>query len=282
MKQRPFGPTDVEVPIVGQGTWNMEHDDRRSAIRALQRGMDAGMTHIDTAEMYGHGSVEEEIVAPAIQGRRQEVFLVSKVLPSHANREGTVQACEQTLKRLGTDYLDCYLLHWPGDYPLADTVAGFDELQRAGKIRHWGVSNFDELQIGELVHLAGAERIACNQVLYHLHERRIEHAVVPVCEKNGIAVVGYSPLGSGHFPSVGSPEGKVLAEIARAHGVTSHQVALAFLTRRRSMFTIPKASQADHASANAQAGDLELSEDELRRIDQAFPPGEPQPGVPTL
>src|SRR5918911_2623910 len=165
-----FGPLNVSVPAIGQGTWNMEHDDRREAIAALRRGLDLGLTHIDTAEMYGGGDVEE-MVAEAIEGRRREVFLVSKVLPSNASRAGTIAACDRSLKRLRTEQLDCYLLHWPGRHPLEETLAGFEELKRAGKVRSYGVSNFDEKLLREAVRIAGPGRIACNQVLYHLEER---------------------------------------------------------------------------------------------------------------
>ena len=196
------------------------------------------MTHIDTAEMYGDA---ELVVAEAIAGPRDEVFLVSKVLPSNASRRGTITACERSLKRLKTDRLDCYLLHWRGSYPLEETVAAFEELVGAGKIRSWGVSNFDADDLEEMLAVAGEGRIACNQVLYHLQERAIEHAVIPWCEKHGVAVVAYSPFGHNDFPSPRSKGGEVLQAIADAHGATPRQVALAFLTRGRRVFAIPKA-----------------------------------------
>jgi diketogulonate reductase-like aldo/keto reductase len=237
----------------------------------LRRGLDLGMTHIDTAEMYGSGA-SEEVVAEAIAGRRDEVFLVSKVLPQHASRSGTVAACENSLARLGTDWLDCYLLHWRGSYPLEETIAGFEWLQREGKIRSWGVSNFDVADLEEAVSIAGEGTIACNQVLYHLKERSIEHAVIPWCEAHGVAVVGYSPFGhSTSFPGPGTTGGRVLSEIAAAHDATPRQVALRFLVRRPSLFTIPKASSPEHAAENAGAGDLKLTRRELELIDEAFP-----------
>ena len=196
------------------------------------------MTHIDTAEMYGDA---ELVIADAIAGKRDELFLVSKVLPSNASRRGTITACERSLKRLKTDRLDCYLLHWRGSYPLADTVAAFDELKRAGKIRSWGVSNFDADDLDELLEVAGEGKIACNQVLYHLQERAIEHAVIPWCEQHGVAVVAYSPFGHNDFPSPRSAGGKVLQKIADAHKATPRQVALSFLTRETPVFAIPKA-----------------------------------------
>ena len=281
MDARPFGSTGFQVPALGQGTWNVERDDRRAAVAALRAGLDAGATHVDTAEMYGGGRVEE-IVAEAIAGRRDEVFLVSKVLPENASRRGTIAACERSLRRLRTDRLDGYLLHWAGEYPLADTIAAFEELAASGKIRCFGVSNFDEVELAEAVRLAGPGRIACNQVLYHLGERRIEHAVVPFCEAHEIAVVGYSPFGSGRFPGPRSAGGRVLAEIAAARGATARQVALAFLVRRSSLFAIPKSSDAGRAVENAGAAELELGADEVARIEAAFPLGSSRRGVAYL
>jgi diketogulonate reductase-like aldo/keto reductase len=281
MKLRTFGPTGRKVSAIGQGTWNMERDDRRVAVEALRRGLDAGMNHVDTAEMYGDGLVEE-IVGEAIEGRRGEVFLVSKVLPENASRRGTVQACERSLQRLRTEHLDCYLLHWPGSHPLADTIAAFEELREAGRIRSWGLSNFDEEELAGTIRIAGEGKIACDQVLYHLKERAIEHAVIPFCDEHGIAVVAYSPFGSGDFPSPVSRSGRVLAAIAEAHGATPRQIALAFLIRFPFLFAIPKAARAEHAIENAGASDIELTEEEVRRIDQAFPRGPRRRGVPTL
>jgi diketogulonate reductase-like aldo/keto reductase len=251
--------------------------DARAAARALRRGLDLGMTHIDTAEMYGNGAVEE-IVGEAIAGRRAEVFLVSKVWPHNASRKGTITACERSLRRLRTDYLDCYLIHWPSSHPVSDTVAAFEQLAAAGKIRSWGVSNFNEEEVEETVRIAGPGRVACNQVLYHLGERAIEHYVIPSCERHGIAVVGYSPFGHSGFRSRGA-----LSEIASAHGATPRQVALAFLTRRPSLFAIPKASQIAHVEENAGAASLSLTGDEIARLDSAFPSGRPRRGdVPML
>src|SRR4051812_28105273 len=184
MRQHPFGSRGPQVPVIGQGTWYIDSGDRATAVAALRQGIDQGMTHIDTAEMYGDA---ELVVAEAIAGRRDDVFLVSKVLPSNASRRGTVTACERSLRRLKTDRLDCYLLHWRGSVPLAETVAAFDELVRSGKIRCWGVSNFDADDLSEMLGVAGEGKIACNQVLYHLQERAIEHAVIPWCEAHGVA-----------------------------------------------------------------------------------------------
>jgi diketogulonate reductase-like aldo/keto reductase len=281
MERRPFGPAKREVAVIGQGTWQIEKDDRVSAIAALRRGLDLGMTHIDTAEMYGSGTVEE-LVAEAIAGRRDEVFLVSKVLPGNASRRGTVAACERTLVRLKTDRLDCYLLHWPGQYPLEDTIAGFEQLQREGKISSWGVSNFDVPDLETARKVAGEGRLACDQVLYHLGERAIEHAVIPWCEKHGVAVVAYSPFGSGRFPSRRTAGGRVLEEIAAVHNVTARQVALRFLLRRPLLFTIPRAASSEHAAENAGAGDLMLTEAELARINEAFPLGRRPRQLPML
>lgn len=281
MKHRVFGATGQQVSVIGQGTWNMERHDRHVAIEALRRGLDLGMTHIDTAEMYGDGKVEE-LVGEAIADRRGEVFLVSKVLPSNASRRGTIHACERSLRRLRTDRLDCYLLHWPGSHPLRDMIAAFEELREAGKIRSWGLSNFDEEGLAEAIGIAGEGKVACNQVLYHLKERAIEHAVIPFSEEHGIAVVAYSPFGSGDFPKPGGPGGRVLAGIAEAHGATPHQIALAFLLRRPPLFAIPKASQSAHAEENAAAAEIRLSEEEVRRIDAVFPRGPRRRGVPSI
>jgi len=277
MERRPFGKTGVSVPMIGQGTWNMERDDRAQTVAALRRGLDLGMTHIDTAELYGRGKVEE-LVALTIAGRRAEVFLVSKVQPSNASRQGTIGACERSLQRLGTDYLDCYLLHWPSSHPLDDTIAAFEQLIRDGKIKSYGVSNFDEGELDEAVRLAGPGRVACNQVLYHLGERAIEHHVLPACQQHGVAMVGYSPFGQGRFKSH-----RVLEEIAKARGATVRQVALAFLVRDPVMFAIPKAAQVAHVEENAGAAALKLTKEEVERINAAFPSDRPRRGnVPTL
>lgn len=275
MQQRPFGPTGHEVPVIGQGTWYLDTGSRRQAIAALQRGLDLGLSHIDTAEMYGSGAAEA-LVGEAIAARRDAVFLVSKVLPSNASRRGTITACERSLKALGTDRLDCYLLHWRGSHPLAETFEAFERLRQDGKIRAWGVSNFDEGDLQEALDVAGPGRIACNQVLYYLQERAIEHAVIPWCQRHGVAVVAYSPFGHGEFPEPESAGGRVLDEIAAAHGATPRQVALAFLTRLPGLFAIPKSSSPGHTEDNAGAGALVLSEAELARIDSAFPRG-PKP-----
>lgn len=275
MERRRFGFTKREIAVIGQGTWYIEDGDRASAIAALRRGLDRGMTHIDTAEMYGSGDAEE-LVGEAIAGRRDEVFLVSKVLPSNASRSGTIAACERSLDHLKTDRLDCYLLHWPGNHPLRETVAAFEKLQADGKILSWGVSNFDVADLEAVWKAGGEGRMVCNQVLYHLQERAIEHAVIPWCEQHSVAVVGYSPLGHGDFPGPRTSGGHVLKQIADSHNATPRQVALRFLLQRPSVFTIPKASTPEHSAENAGAGDLKLTEAELLLIDQAFPRG-PKP-----
>jgi diketogulonate reductase-like aldo/keto reductase len=272
VRRRRFGPLQREVGIIGQGSWYIEDGDPAVAIAALRRGIDLGMTHIDTAEMYGDGAAEE-LVGDAIAGRRDEVFLVSKVLPQNASRQGTKAACERSLANLGTDRLDCYLLHWRGPYPLEETFAAFERLRDEGKILSWGVSNFDVPDLEEAWKIAGEARIVCNQVLYHLQERAIEHAVLPWCEQHGLAVTAYSPLGHGDFPGEHMPGGRLLAEIARAHGATARQIALAFLMRRPSVFPIPKASTVAHVEANAGASEIELSQAEIARIDAVFPRG---------
>jgi len=281
MELRCFGDTGRQVPVIGQGTWYDEDEDRATAVAALRRGFDLGMTHIDTAEMYLSGTAEEW-VAEAIQGRRNEAFLVSKVLPSNASRRGTVAACERSLARLRTGHLDCYLLHWRGSHPLEETVAAFEALKRDGKILSWGVSNFDVSDLEELKAITGHSGPACNQVLYHLSERAIEHAVLPWCERHRAAVVAYSPFGHARFPGPRTPGGRVLQEIAGAHKATPHQVALRFLLRSDAVFAIPKASNQEHAEENAGAGDLRLTDDEFRRLDKAFPPGAAPRRLPML
>jgi len=270
MNLRVFGRGGARVAVVGQGTWHAEQSPRE-ALDALRHGLDLGMCHLDTAEMYGSGAAET-LVGCAIEGRRDEVFLVSKVLPANASRRGTIAACERSLSRLQTDRLDCYLLHWRGAHPLAETVAAFEELRRSGKIRAWGVSNFDVDDLEELAALEGAGLPACNQVLYHLEERAIEHAVLPWCHDREVAIVAYTPFGQS--PQAFDPHtrrGRVLQEIAASHGATARQVALAFLLRRA--FVIPKAARRDHASENAGASDLQLTDTDCTRLDAAFPRG---------
>ena len=255
MRKRKFA--GVDVPVIGQGTWKLHGDE---AIEALRTGIDLGLTHIDTAEMYG----TEEMVAQAIEGRRDGVFLVSKVLPCNASRKGTVRACEQSLKRLRTDRLDCYLLHWPGSHPLEDTIAGFEQLRTEGKIRSYGVSNFDEELLAEAVRIAGPGRIACDQVLYSLGERHSEARVLPACRQSRSVMVGYSPFHE--LPAKGA-----LQDVAAELRATPRQVALAFLTRLPDTFAIPKASRVDHVRDNAGAGTLTLTDEQIGRLDLACP-----------
>src|ERR1700728_3582721 len=239
MGMRKFGTTGRDVAAIGQGTWKIE-ESAPDAAESLRRGLDLGMTHIDTAEMYGSGAAET-MVAKAIAGRRDEVFLVSKVLPSHASTRGTLAACEQSLARLKTDRLDCYLLHWRGAYPLQETIAAFDTLVRDGKILSWGVSNFDVADLDEVIAIAGAGHPVCNQVLYHLQERAIEHAVLPWCQRHGTAVVAYTPFGQSPAAfDARSKQGRVLHTLAEAHHATARQVALRFLLRNPEVFAIPK------------------------------------------
>jgi diketogulonate reductase-like aldo/keto reductase len=266
MREREFGATGVKVPVVGQGTWQM----KSNALEALRTGIELGMTHIDTAEMY---TGSEEIVADAIKIRRKDIFLVSKVLPSNASYKGTLRACDASLKRLKTDYLDVYLLHWWSDrHPIADTMRAMEELVDAGKVRHIGVSNLDVPQLKEAQKALTREKIVCNQVLYHLRSRGIEFRVLPYCEAENIAVVGYSPFGQGDFPAPATKQGKALQTIADRHGKTPRQVALNFLTRRKSLFAIPKASKADHVRENAGGAGWQLAEEDLKLIDSVFPP----------
>jgi diketogulonate reductase-like aldo/keto reductase len=270
---RIFGTTGRRVAAVGQGSWKIEEATPAKAVATLRRGLDLGLTHIDTAEMYGAGAAEK-IIGDAIAGRRDEVFLVSKVLPGNASKRGTRAACEKSLARLKTDRLDCYLLHWRGSHPLEETIAEFERLVQQGKILSWGVSNFDVDDLDEVTSIAGAGHPACNQVLYHLEERAIEHAVLPWCRRNGTAVVAYTPFGQS--PTVfdaKSKRGRVLKTVAAAHQATSRQVALRFLLRHPEIFVIPKASDMAHVADNAAAAALELGESDIAAIETAFPRG---------
>jgi diketogulonate reductase-like aldo/keto reductase len=272
-----FGATGLKVPVVGQGTWNMERNPKMS-VDALRYGIELGLTHIDTAEIYGEGAVET-LVGHALHGLRDRVVLVSKVHPAKASREGIVEACEQSLQRLGTDHLDVYLLHWLSSYPPAETIAGFEALVEAGKIRYWGVSNFDEVKLEEFVEIAGAATICCNQVMHHLAERSVEHAVVPFCHDQRIAVVGYSPFGK-DFPPPSRSGADVLADVALTLDATPRQVALAFLVRKSGGFTIPKASNRQHVEENAKAAALDLPDEAVERLDEEYPLGPRAGGVP--
>ena len=279
---RAFGPVGRPVSAVGQGSWRSDESHAETAIASLRRGLDLGMTHIDTAEMYGSGAAET-LIGAAIRGRRDEVFLVSKVLPSNASRRGTVAACERSLARLKTDRLDCYLLHWRGGHRLEETIAAFDTLVGAGKILSWGVSNFDAADLEEVAAIAGPGHPACNQVLYHLKERAIEHTVQPWCEKHGTAVVAYTPFGQTPALFDGrAAHGAALRAVADAHEATPRQVALAFLLRHPSTFVIPKAADPVHVAENAGAGSLRLSEAEIARLDAAFPRGKPPRSLPMI
>jgi len=222
------------------------------------------------------------VIADAIAGRRDQIFLVSKVLPGNASRRGTIAACERSLARLKTDRLDGYLLHWRGSYPFAETVAAFEQLVAAGKIRSWGVSNFDVDDLDEMLEVAGDGKIACNQVLYHLQERAIEHAVIPWCAKHGVAVVAYSPFGHSDFPDPRSSAGELLQTIAKRHAASPRQVALSFLIREPGLFAIPKASSPEHAADNAAAGELVLSVEEMAALDRVFPRGPRPRSLPML
>jgi diketogulonate reductase-like aldo/keto reductase len=271
--KRKFGWTDVEVSVIGQGTWMIEGDlsTDRLSVEALRLGIDLGLTHIDTAEMYGNGHAEE-LVAKAITGRREEVFLVSKVLPSNASYEGTLRACKRSLKRLKTDWLDLYLLHWPSSsIPIGETMRAMEKLVAEGLVRFIGVSNFDVEELKEAEDSLRNERMACNQVLYHLGYRGIERRLLPYCTEQGIAVVGYSPFGHGNFPSPQSAGGRVLAEIANRHNRTPRQVTLNFLTRHRCIFTIPKTRHAERARENSDGVGWELTEEDVSAINQVFP-----------
>jgi diketogulonate reductase-like aldo/keto reductase len=261
-------PTGDALPVLGQGTWYLGEKParRKDEIAALRTGLDLGMTLVDTAEMYGNGAAEK-LVGEAIAGRREEVFLVSKVLPTNATRHGTITACERSLGRLGTDRLDLYLLHWRGRHPLEETIAGFQSLQQAGKIRHWGVSNFDVPDMEELVDRAGGSDVATNQVLYNLTRRGIEYDLLPWSEQRRLPTMAYSPIEQGRM--LGRPE---LQKVAERHGATPAQVALAWVLRKERVSAIPRAGDPNHVRENRGAVDLRLTGEDLAGLDQAFPP----------
>src|SRR5437016_7506563 len=261
-------PNGERVPAFGQGTWHMGDDRRRAAeeMAALKLGIDLGMTLIDTAEMYGSGAAEE-IVAEAAQGQRDGLFIVSKVLPSNASQKDVIEACERSLRRLRTDRIDLYLLHWRGSVPLAETLAGFARLQRDGKIRHHGVSNFNIDDMKEWVGLGGGGGVAANQILYNLGRRGPEWELIPWCRERRISIMAYSPIEQGRI--LGN---RALGEVAARHGATAAQVALAWLLRQDGMIVIPKATKPEHVRENRGALDLTLTADDLAALDRAFPP----------
>lgn len=272
MARAALGPIELPsgevVPRLGQGSWHMAEDPRRreSEIAALRLGLDVGMTVIDTAEMYANGAAEE-LVGAAIAGRRDEVFLVSKVLPQHATPHGIIAACEGSLRRLRTDRLDLYLLHWRGPLPLADILIGFGALIHAGKIRSWGVSNFDRSDMAELVSLAGGSGVTADQVLYNLTRRGSEWDLLPWCQANGIPIMAYSPIEQGRL--LRHP---VVLGVAARQGATPAQVALAWVLQHDQIIAIPKAGTPAHVRENRAALDLRLTPRDLAELDRAFPP----------
>lgn len=278
VEARVFGKTGVKVPVIGQGTWQIR--DPESAQRALRRGIELGMTHIDTAELY---TGSEETLAPVIEGRRDDLFLVSKVLPSHADYDGTIAACEKSLKRLQTDHLDVYLLHWWHERRApAECMRAMGDLIDQGKIRHAGVSNFSVPMMEQAMEALSPREIACNQVLYHLWARDVEVDVLPFCQRHDIALVAYTPFGPGPFPQPDTREGRILAEVAGRNRRTPRQTALRFLTRDDQMFTIPKAERIEHVEENAGGSGWLLPGDDVRMLEEAFPVPEEVEGVPTL
>jgi diketogulonate reductase-like aldo/keto reductase len=255
------------MPILGQGTWKMGESPsrRRAEVEALKIGLDVGMTLIDTAEMYGDGGAEE-VVGEAIHGRRHDVFLVSKVLPHNASREGTLRAAERSLKRLGTDWIDLYLLHWPGRHPLEDTFEAFERLERQGKVRYFGVSNFDlhEMETAEALPAGG--RVAVNQVLYNLDRRSIERRILPWCLRREILIMAYSPLEQGRLEAK-----RTLEEVAARHGATPCQIALVWTLRHENVVAIVKASLPEHVRQNAASLGLSLTDQDLAELDRVYP-----------
>lgn len=260
-------PSGAPMPVLGLGTWRMGEAGSRGAeiVGALRLGIDLGMNLIDTAEMYGEGGAEE-LVGKAIAGRRQDIFLVSKVYPQNASRKGVVAACERSLKRIGTDYLDLYLLHWRGEVPFAETLAGFQELTSTGKIRHFGVSNFDVGDLEQWWQTPGGNATASNQVLYNLARRGVEWDLMPWCRKRRVPVMAYSPVDQGRLLAKRS-----LKRVAQRRGVSPAQVALAWLLHQEGVVVIPKAARLEHVRENRAALDLALTREELWELDRAFP-----------
>jgi len=261
-------PGGERVPALGQGTWHMGENRRRAdeEAAAVRLGIELGMTLIDTAEMYGNGGAEE-MVARAAEGVRDDLFIVSKVYPHNASRAGVIAACERSLERLRTDRIDLYLLHWRGSIPLTETIAGFERLLREGKIRHYGVSNFDRADMAEWAALKGGETVAADQVLYNLSRRGPEWDLLPWCRERGIAVMAYTPLGQGSLL-----HDRTLAEIAHRRNATPAQVALAWLLHQEGVIVIPKAARLEHVRDNRGALDVALTEEDLAALDRAFPP----------
>jgi diketogulonate reductase-like aldo/keto reductase len=257
----------ASLPSLGMGTWRMGENDaeRADEVSALKYGLDLGMTLVDTAEMYGQGGAEE-VVAEAIEGRRDEVVLVSKVLPSNASYDGTLRACERSLRRLKTDRVDLYLLHWPGDHPLEETLAAFATLVDEGKVVHYGVSNFDLDEMARSEGLRGGRAVAANQVLYNLQRRGIERNLLPWCAGRDVAIMAYSPLDQGRLRIADA-----LRDVGRRHGATPAQIALAWTMRHDHVISIPKAARRDHVRDNVRAADIVLTEEDLADLDRAYP-----------
>lgn len=272
MREIPLGPTGERVPALGQGTWNMERDDRASCIEALRRGVELGLTLVDTAELYGHGKVED-LVGEALDGLWEDVFLVTKVLPSNASRRGTRKALERSLDHLGRDHVDLYLLHWESSYPIEDTMAAFQELVDEGLTRYVGVSNLDLAAFDEAQEAAGDLPLVTDQVLYWLGARGPENGLLQGLAERQAMVMAYSPFGSGRLPDSGA-KGDALAEVATRHEASPHQVALAWVLCHDHVMTIPKASSPAHVEDNVGALALKLDQDDLQRLDEAFPVAE--------
>ncbi|MBX2867846.1 MAG: aldo/keto reductase [Acidiferrobacterales bacterium] len=264
-------PDGTHVPALGQGTWHMgmNRSSFNAEVEALRYGIEQGLTLIDTAEMY-HDA--ELVVAEAIKGLKDQVFIVSKVLPGNASRSGTIAACENSLERLEIDCLDLYLLHWSGSYPIEDTLEAFNQLVKDGKIKRYGVSNLDPRELRRALDAPYGEHIATNQVLYNLHHRGIEWDLLPQCEERNIPVMAYSPLNQGHL----APE--VLNQIGMRHNVSGYQVALAWVLQRQNVIAIPKAAKSKHIDRNLIAAEIELTYEEIKQLDIAFPP--PKSAVP--
>jgi diketogulonate reductase-like aldo/keto reductase len=275
MRTRPLGPSEAQVSVLGQGTWRVK--DHANAAEALGEGMRLGMTHIDTAELYEQQSRSETLLGQVLRGRRDKVFLASKVLPHNASYDGTLAACAASLRRLGTDHLDLYYLHWRGEHPLEDTFRAMAELRDAGQVRHVGVSNFGAADLDEAESILGKGVLAANQVYYHLEDRGAEAEVLPWCKAHKVTLVAYSPFGAGRFLAAKGDRDAVDA-VAKPLGLTARQLALAFLVRDPAVVAIPKAETAAHVRDNA-GGDVGLPRDAVAALEELFPV---RPGLRTV
>ena len=270
MWQCKWGTSDQTISVLGQGTYDMENGDEATTIASVHRGLELGLTHIDTAEAYGSGACER-FLAKALEGKREQAFVVSKVHPKNATYEGTLEACERSLQRLKTDYLDGYLLHWHEGPPMEETFRAFEKLLEDGKIRTWGVSNFEVHELKHAISLVGEGKIVCNQIEYFISQRANEAELMPYCREHDVTIVAHSPFGDKRFPAPDSEGGQLLAQIGEAHGASARATAIAYLLRTRDVCTIPKAGKIPHLEDNARGLEITLTAEQIADIERVFP-----------